>query len=100
MFEYVPVLNDDKGPIPGLVRFYNVETLQKSTGKIDWSTDILVRTSPEEYFSSQDWLDIAKSQNIELTGRIRFRSYAKEVWDMHEADWHYIYTDEFGERYY
>ena len=99
MFEYVSVLNNDKGQIPGLLRVYNIEVRYNKTLENFWSSDIIVRTTPEEYFSSQDWIDILKSNDCVMTGQLRFKSYAKEVWDMQFADWHYIYVDENGEEY-
>ena len=92
-FEYVkaseiwPTTEDfeDKGQRPGFVRGYNPEIVTKD-GKIDFMSCAYIDGEPEEYFYGEFYQFYLDEYGFKLTGRICFRGYVREEYDLNERD--------------
>lgn len=84
----------DKGERPGLVRGYNVEI--NKNGEIGWMSASWIHGTPEDYFDSDFYRWHFEDMGAVPTGRIAFRGYGREEWDLEERDDVVILCDEFG----
>ncbi len=75
---------EDKGPINGLVRGYNVEVTKN--GKIDWMSCVWIRTSVEDYVNDEYTGYWYQDCGVTPTGRVSFRGYGVEKYDASERD--------------
>lgn len=75
---------EDKGPVDGLVRGYNVEVVKN--GKVDWMSCVWIRTSIEEYVNDEYTRYWYMDCGVIPTGRISFRGYGVERYDPSERD--------------
>lgn len=76
---------EDKGQRPGLVRGYNPEIVTKD-GKIDFMSCTYIDCEPEEYFYGEFYQFYLDEYGFKLTGRICFRGYGREEYDLDERD--------------
>lgn len=75
---------EDKGPITGYVRGYNVEVVKN--GKIDWMSCVWIRNSIEDYVNDEYTRYWYMDCGVTPTGRIAFRGYGIERYDPDERD--------------
>lgn len=75
---------EDKGPIKGYVRGYNVEVVKN--GKIDWMSCVWIRESIEEYVNDESTRYWYLDCGVTPTGRVSFRGYGIERYDPDERD--------------
>lgn len=75
----------DEGYKPGLVRGYNVE-VKMPDGTIGWDSCCYVHSTPESYFLDDFYSSWLSDLNQELTGRICFRGYGIEEYDLIERE--------------
>ena len=76
---------EDLGPIDGLVRGYNAEVVDRS-GNTFWSTCVYVEGDPEEYFYDDIRVRSRMLVGWELTGRLVFRGYFRELCSEEERE--------------
>lgn len=79
----------DEGYKPGLVRGYNVE-VKMSDGTTSWHSCSYIHSTPESYFLDDFYSSWLSDLNQTLTGRICFRGYGKEEYDLFDKEI-YIY---------
>lgn len=93
-FEYVPASSIwpsekdhvDYGAKMPLVRGYNVEVKRVSDGLVDWLPAEWINFSPEECFFDDFHKMYYGDLGLEMTGRLCFRGYGYEEYDIEEHD--------------
>ena len=91
--EYVPAseiwpnakTHIDHGYKSGLVRGYNIEVKTKD-GKTDWLSCCYIHEDPVEYFNDEFHEWYYKEHEWTPTGRICFRGYGREEYDISERE--------------
>ena len=94
--EYVPaneiwpnsMSHIDKGFMPGFVRGYNVEVTKN--GVTDWMSCEYIHGEPEEELFDEFHQFWYTNCDVTPTGRICFRGYAHEEYDLEERDFFVI----------
>lgn len=77
--------NKDYGNIPPYLRGYNIE-VTLDDGRKKWLPCRFIRTDIDKYLNSSSMSQEMDEQFFTLTGRVCFRGYFNEVWDMRNAD--------------
>ena len=69
----------DRGPVPGLLRGYNIEV--ECGPYHEWLPAEWIKGDPETYFNSASHLWSRRHAGLKPTGRITFRGYGAEDFD-------------------
>lgn len=91
--EYVPAneiwpnskFHIDKGYLSGLVRGYNVEVITRD-GKLDWFSCEYIWGEPSEELFDEFHMSYYSDCGCKPTGRISFRGYGREEYDLEERE--------------
>lgn len=84
----------DEGLVVGLVRGYNIE-VETSDSIVDWLSANWIHEDPEVFFNSDFYLWYCEEHGWTPTGRICFRGYGEEEYDLDE---HEFYVTNVGPR--
>ena len=84
----------DYGPVPGLLRGYNIEV--RNGEYHEWLPAEWIKGEPEVYFNNASHLWSRRHANLKPTGRITFRGYGAEAWDEREG---YPYLVRYSDSY-
>lgn len=85
----------DEGLKPGLVRGYQVE-VQYLDGKVAWDSCCYIQGTPEQYFNDDFHEFYYQDRGVTPTGRICFRGYGIEDYDILEHDTFVLPCDSTG----
>lgn len=93
--EYIPASqiwstaedHTDIGEIHGMMRGYNIEVATKD-GTVDWMSAEWIPGDPETVFNDEYHTWSRADWGLKPTGRICFRGYGEEEYDMEERDFY------------